>query len=224
MRTSPAAPIGSAHKMLIQRRPMRIPGTTPCCGGSQSLSTMRSSAALRVDAMTSWGGGSILTESVMDVVSTMTLLTIPLVVFPPKKKFGQSRAGCLSMAGFLQCLTFVHRDVLGRTAPDFVLRIVVARVMGVSLVLNVLRMHFDDRAAHVPGLRVPGHVVADFESFRHGHSPITAASGPPLMTLERSAGQSCFSRSPVPTPPRREDRRDPDGPQPRRAFDSGASR
>jgi len=50
-RTSAAAPIGIAHKMLIQRRPMRIRGTMPSCGGSQWLKTIRSSAALRVDAM-----------------------------------------------------------------------------------------------------------------------------------------------------------------------------
>ena len=64
-RTSAAAPIGIAHKMLIQRRPMRMRGTMPSCGGSQWLRTMRSSAALRVDAMGSCGGSVIFTESVI---------------------------------------------------------------------------------------------------------------------------------------------------------------
>ncbi len=41
-RTSAAAPIGIAHKMLIQRWPMRIRGTMPSCGGNQWLKTIRS--------------------------------------------------------------------------------------------------------------------------------------------------------------------------------------
>ena len=64
-RTSAAAPTGIAHMMLIQRRPMRMRGTMPSCGGSQWLKTIRSSAALRVDAMGSCGGGLIFTESVI---------------------------------------------------------------------------------------------------------------------------------------------------------------
>src|SRR6185312_2892551 len=63
-RTSAAAPIGSAHKMLIQRCPIRMRGTIPSCGGSQAVMTILSSAALRVDAIGSWGGILILTESV----------------------------------------------------------------------------------------------------------------------------------------------------------------
>jgi hypothetical protein len=53
--------------MLIQRRPIRMRGTIPSCGGSHSLVTIRSSAALRVDAMGSWSGGSIFIESVIGV-------------------------------------------------------------------------------------------------------------------------------------------------------------
>jgi hypothetical protein len=41
----------------------------------------------------------------------------------------------------------MHRDVLGLAALDFILRIVLARVMGVPLVVNVFGMHFDDLAA-----------------------------------------------------------------------------
>src|SRR5665213_2970403 len=73
-RTSAAAPIGSVHKVLTQRRPMRMRGTIPSCGGSHSLMTIRSSAALRVDAMGSWRGGSIFTESVISFVLLETLI------------------------------------------------------------------------------------------------------------------------------------------------------
>src|SRR4051794_29736998 len=61
-RTSVPVPIGNTHKILIKRRPMRIRGTTLSCGGSHSLMTIRSSAALRVDAMGSWDYRSVFTE------------------------------------------------------------------------------------------------------------------------------------------------------------------
>jgi hypothetical protein len=66
----------------------------------------------------------------------------------------------------------MHRDVIGLAALDFILRIVLARVMGISLVIDVVRMNFDDRAADMAGFRIPGHVIADFEPFRHLGSPI----------------------------------------------------
>ncbi len=61
---SAAAPIGSAHRTLTQRRPMRTRGTMPSCGGNQWLRTRRSSAGLRLAAMGSCGG-VIFTESGM---------------------------------------------------------------------------------------------------------------------------------------------------------------
>ena len=61
---SAAAPIGIAHKVLIQRRPMRTRGTMPSCGGSQLLTVMRSSAALSAGVMGPCGGSLISTESV----------------------------------------------------------------------------------------------------------------------------------------------------------------
>jgi hypothetical protein len=60
--------------VLIQRRPMRMRGTIPSCGGSHSLMTIRSSAALRVDAIGSCGGRSIFTESVISFVLLETLI------------------------------------------------------------------------------------------------------------------------------------------------------
>ena len=66
-RTSATAPIGMAHKVLIQRRPTRMRGTMPSWGGSQWLRTMRSSAGVRLAAMGSCGGAVTFTESVMDL-------------------------------------------------------------------------------------------------------------------------------------------------------------
>jgi hypothetical protein len=84
----------------------------------------------------------------------------------------QTRSRGLSGARFCQCLTFMHRYVFGLVALDFILRIILARVMSVSLVVDVFGMHFDDLAADMAGLRVPGHVIADFEPFRHHEPPI----------------------------------------------------
>jgi len=66
----------------------------------------------------------------------------------------------------------VHRYVFGRAAPNLILRIVLTGVMSVSLVLNVPYMDFDDRAADASSLRVPAHMVADFEFLGHRRSPI----------------------------------------------------
>ena len=66
-----------------------------------------------------------------------------------------------------QRATFVHRDMVGLVTLDLVLWIVHARVMGVPLVVGVFCMHLDDLAAHVAGLRIPGHVIAHLESRRH---------------------------------------------------------
>src|SRR5579872_3891065 len=68
-RTSTATPTGIAHNVLIQRRPMRIRGTMPSCGGSQWLKTIRLSAALKVEARGSCGGSLIVTESVIGLAS-----------------------------------------------------------------------------------------------------------------------------------------------------------
>jgi len=73
--------------------------------------------------------------------------------------------------------TFVHRDVLGLVALDFILWIIRARVMRVSLVIGILGMNPDDLAADMTRLRVPGHVIANFEFSSHdGVSSIVIAS------------------------------------------------
>lgn len=69
----------------------------------------------------------------------------------------------------------MHRDVVGFGTFDFVLGIILARVMGVPFVVDVVCMHLDDRAADVPGFRVPRHEIADFESL-HDVGPAVAVS------------------------------------------------
>ena len=58
-RTRAAKPSGKAHKVLTQRRPTRMRGTMPCCGGSQWLNRMRSSAPLSFAASGSWIGTTL---------------------------------------------------------------------------------------------------------------------------------------------------------------------
>ena len=48
----------------------------PSCGGSQWLRTMRSSAALRVEAMGSCGGNLIFTESVIGLASLRAVIVL----------------------------------------------------------------------------------------------------------------------------------------------------
>jgi hypothetical protein len=62
--------------------------------------------------------------------------------------------------------TPMHRDVFGLQTLDLVLRIIFAGTMSVTLVISILCMDLDDRAADMTGFRIPGHVIADFETFR----------------------------------------------------------
>ena len=75
-----------------------------------------------------------------------------------------------------QCRTLVHRDVVCLVALDFVLWIIRARVMRVSLVIGILCMNFDDRTADMAGLGVPGHVIANFEIRGHDGLPAVITS------------------------------------------------
>jgi len=70
-----------------------------------------------------------------------------------------------SGARFRQRLTFMHRDVLGLATLDFILRIVVARVMGVPLVVNVFVCTFMIVPLTWPASEFPCHVIADLEPF-----------------------------------------------------------
>jgi len=69
----------------------------------------------------------------------------------------------------------VHRNVVSLIALDFILGVGDARVVRISLVINVFRVHPYDLATDVPGLRVPGYLIADSEFCRHDGSPKKAA-------------------------------------------------
>src|SRR6476620_7178336 len=70
-------------------------------------------------------------------------------------------------ARLFQRRTFVHRDMVGLVALDFILRIIWGRVVRISLVIRIFRMNLDDLAADMTGLRVPGHMIANVEFCRH---------------------------------------------------------
>jgi len=70
----------------------------------------------------------------------------------------------------------MNRDVVGLVALDFVLWIIRARVMSVSLVIDVFCTHLNDLAADMAGLRVPGHVVPYFEFCGHDKLPSVIAA------------------------------------------------
>ena len=75
--------------------------------------------------------------------------------------------GSFSGVLLFQRRTFMHRDVVGLVALDFILRIIGTRVMCISLVFDIFRVNLDDLAADVTGLRVSGHAIADFQSASH---------------------------------------------------------
>ena len=58
----------------------------------------------------------------------------------------------------------MHRDMVGLIAGDLILRLVFAGTLHVPFVIHVLDVDPDDLAADVPCFRIPGHVIANFES------------------------------------------------------------
>jgi hypothetical protein len=70
----------------------------------------------------------------------------------------------------MQRRALVHGDVLGLVALDLVLRFILAGVVRVSLVIEIFCVNLDDLAAHMPSLRIPADVIADFEFSRHDGS------------------------------------------------------
>jgi len=57
----------------------------------------------------------------------------------------------------------VHSNVIGLIAFDFVLWIVLARVMDITFVFHVFDVHPDDFAPDPAGFRIPAHMRADLE-------------------------------------------------------------
>jgi hypothetical protein len=81
----------------------------------------------------------------------------------------------LSAIGLTQSRAFVHRDVVRLVALDFVLRDILAGAVHMSLVINVLQVDPDDRAAHISCFRIPGHVIANREPLCHEMLSFTAS-------------------------------------------------
>jgi hypothetical protein len=51
---------------------------------------------------------------------------------------------------------------------DFVLRLILARVMGVALVIHVFGVHSHNSAGDPAGFRIPTYVISNFEYSCHG--------------------------------------------------------
>src|SRR5665213_140709 len=137
-KTRATAPIGIAHSTLIQRRPIRIRGAIPALGGNQWLMSRRSSASLRV---ASRGSGVMVSGDVF-------------VVGCPLSGRSARALGISSVAQPSERRVLVHGDVIGLAALDLVLRRLRAGMMSVALMVDILHMDLDDRAADAPGLRV----------------------------------------------------------------------
>jgi hypothetical protein len=61
----------------------------------------------------------------------------------------------------------MHRDMVRLIAFDFILRLIRVGVMRVSFVVDVVCVNPDNPAADTSGLGIPGHVIADLETFLH---------------------------------------------------------
>src|SRR5438874_811337 len=61
-----------------------------------------------------------------------------------------------------QSRPFMHGNMIGLIALDFILRLVLSGVMRVALVIRVLRMDLYNPAADMPGLGIPRDVIAHF--------------------------------------------------------------
>jgi hypothetical protein len=83
-------------------------------------------------------------------------------------------------------------------ALDLVLRILLARMVDVSFVIHILPVNFHNPAGDVPGLGVPGHVIAYFEFTRHDTSPRLEAQpsrNEPFAAVRPQRSQRRFATS-----------------------------
>jgi hypothetical protein len=66
-----------------------------------------------------------------------------------------------------QRIALVHSDIIRLVALDLILRVIVSRVMYVTFVVHILGVHSHDPAANTTSLRIPTHVITNFECRRH---------------------------------------------------------
>jgi hypothetical protein len=78
-------------------------------------------------------------------------------------------------------------------APQFMPSARFARVMGLSLVIGIYCMNLDDLAADMACLRVPGHVIANFEFRGHDGVSSVIAAPPARSASSRDASGSLKS-------------------------------
>jgi hypothetical protein len=119
-------------------------------------------------------GAQIVTNTIGSLVFAMQLVELRKRVEWPTMTtaaWGALPHETLSSMHLSQRRTFVHRDVIGLIALDFILRIIRAGVMSVSLVIGVSCMDLDDPAADMTGFGVPRHVIANLEFRGHDGCP-----------------------------------------------------
>ena len=66
-------------------------------------------------------------------------------------------------SGMIERTALMSRDMIGLIALDFVLRIVLGSVMGMSFIVEIAHMNLDDLSRYVASLGIPAHVIADLE-------------------------------------------------------------
>lgn len=81
----------------------------------------------------------------------------------------KSKAQGASVAKSGERRTFVEGNMLGLAALDLVLRRFAAGMVRIAFDLEIARVHANDGAADPPGLRIPTHMIADFELVFHEH-------------------------------------------------------
>jgi hypothetical protein len=101
---------------------------------------------------------------------------------------------CLSRAvhssiDLVQRRALVHGYMLSLVALDLVLRLIFTGVTWMAFVLGVAGVDPDDPAAHMPGFRIPSHVIANFELRAHTHLP------PSRQRSITAAGMGAAARS-----------------------------
>ena len=72
-----------------------------------------------------------------------------------------------SPANMPQGFTFVQSDMIGLVAFDLVLRIILARMMDITFVGHVARMHPHDTATDSASFGIPTYMIVDFECLFH---------------------------------------------------------
>ena len=135
---------GKAHSTFIQRRPILILGTTPTWGGNQLFRDTIVRAGKR--PFQRFGRHRL-------------YRTLAHRLLAP---FGRRCCWIWSVAPLGKCRALVSGNMIGFVAFDLILRRVGARVVSVALIVEVMRVDPNDRAADAPGLRVPTELDLQF--------------------------------------------------------------